>query len=197
MARTQRRATYEELLKLPENMVGEIIDGELIATPRPALPHARASSAIGADLFGPFDRLPGKPDDPPGGWWIIDEPELHLGQEVIVPDLAGWRRERMPKVPNAPAVELPPDWVCEVVSPSTERVDRARKMAVYGRVRVPHLWLVNPLLQTLEVYRLDGDVWTLLATLEGDTRARVVPFDAVELDLSRWWIESEMPGAGE
>ncbi len=191
MATSKRRATYEDLLKLPEHLVGEIIDGELIATPRPASPHARASSIIGADLIVPFDRSPGGPGQPPGGWWIVDEPELHFAQDVLVPDLAGWRRERMPKIPNVPAFELVPDWICEVVSPSTERIDRARKMGTYARAKVPHLWLVNPLLRTLEVYRLDGVVWALLATHEGDARVRAAPFDAVELDLSRWWLESE------
>jgi Uma2 family endonuclease len=111
---------------------------------------------------------------------------------VLVPDLAGWRRERMPKMPNVPAFELPPDWSCEVVSPSTERIDRARKMGIYARVKVGHLWLVNPLVRTLEVYRLDGDgTWTLMATHEGNARVRAVPFDAVELELSRWWLEPE------
>src|SRR5438309_11917686 len=122
----RRRATYDDLLKLPEHLVGEIIDGELIVSPRPASPHAIASSAMGADLFGPFHRSSGGGSGP-GGWWILDEPELHFREDVLVPDLAGWRRERMPKVPNVPAFELPPDWVGEIVSPSTERVDRPRK----------------------------------------------------------------------
>jgi Uma2 family endonuclease len=190
MAKSKRRATYDDLKKLPEHLVGEIIDGELIATPRPASPHALASSIIGGDLVGPFNRSRGSGG--PGGCWIIDEPELHFGDDVLVPDLAGWRRERMPKVPNVPAFELPPDWVCEVVSPSTERIDRARKMGIYARVNVAHVWLVNPLAQTLEVYALaEGNTWNLGGTHAGTDRVRAVPFDAVELDLSRWWIESE------
>jgi Uma2 family endonuclease len=189
MAKSKRRATYDDLLKLPDHVVGEIIEGELIATPRPALPHAAAASAIGMDIGGAFHGPPSGRG--PGGWWILFEPELHFGQEVVVPDLAGWRHERMPRIPNAPSVELPPDWVCEVVSPSTERVDRARKMAIYARVKVPHAWLVNPLAQTLEVYGLDGERWSLLATHAGNERVRVVPFEAIELDLARWWIEPE------
>jgi Uma2 family endonuclease len=193
MAKLKRRATYDDLLKLPDNLVGEIIDGDLFASPRPASPHARASSIIGSDLVGPFDRPPGSGG--PGGWWILDEPELHFGADVLVPDLAGWRRERMPTLPNVPAFELPPDWVCEVVSPSTERIDRARKMVVYARVKVPHLWLVNPLAQTLEIYDLgDAGAWTLRVTHAGSERVRAVPFDAIELDLSRWWLEPEPQG---
>ena len=107
-------------MRVPDHLVAEIIDGELITTPRPALPHARAEIVIGRDL-GPFDRRPGGPDAP-GGWWILPEPELHLDEDVIVPDLAGWRRERMPVIPNAPAVTLAPDWVCEVISPRTGRI---------------------------------------------------------------------------
>jgi Uma2 family endonuclease len=188
MAKSKRRATYDDLAKLPEHVVGEIIDGELIATPRPASPHAAAASAIGMDIGGAFHGPPGRG---PGGWWILFEPELHFGQDVLVPDLAGWRHERMPRIPNVPAFELPPDWVCEVVSPSTERVDRARKMGIYARVQVPHLWLVNPLVRTLEVYRLDGSTWSLVATHSGDERVRAVPFDALELELARWWLELE------
>jgi Uma2 family endonuclease len=189
MAGSKRRATYDDLLKLPEHLVGEIIDGELIATPRPASPHALAGSAIGGDLWGPFHGS-SKGGPGPGGWVILFEPELHFGADVLVPDLAGWRRERMPRVPNVAAFELAPDWVCEVVSPSTERIDRAHKMAIYARVKVAHLWLVNPLQRTLEIYRLE-DAWKLLATHDGDTRVRAAPFDAIELDLSRWWIEEE------
>jgi Uma2 family endonuclease len=128
-----RRATYDDLLALPEHVVGELIDGELIVSPRPALPHALASSAIGGELHGPFNRPPGGGT---GGWWILDEPELHFGADVLVPDLAGWRRERMPTLPNLPALELPPDWVCEVISPSTARLDRTRTMRPYARVEV-------------------------------------------------------------
>jgi hypothetical protein len=106
-------ATYQDVLDAPEHMVAEIIRGALHLHPRPALPHARAASALGGELYGPFD---GKRHGP-GGWWILDEPELHLGPDVLVPDLAGWRRERMPAVPNLPWLDLAPDWACEVLSP--------------------------------------------------------------------------------
>ena len=182
----RRRATYDDLLKVPDHLVAEIVDGELYATPRPASPHARAAWAIGQDL-GPFDRQPTGPPQP-DGWWILFEPELHLGPEVLVPDLAGWRRTRMPAIPNVAYFELAPDWVCEVVSPTTGRLDRVGKMPVYARERVAHLWLVDPILRTLEVYRLDGTRWVVAATHGGAEVVRPEPFDATEIDLTNWWL---------
>src|SRR5262249_61013618 len=134
----RRRATYEDLLKVPDHLVGEIVDGELYTSPRPASPHARAAWAIGQEV-GPFDRRPSDPGAP-GGWWILFEPELHVGPEIMVPDLAGWRRERMPTIPNVSYFGLGPDWVCEVVSPTAGRLDRLRKMPAYARGSVAHLW---------------------------------------------------------
>jgi Uma2 family endonuclease len=180
----RRRATYQDLLKVPDHFVAEIVDGELYATPRPASPHARAVWAIGQDL-GPFD---GQPKGGPGGWWILFEPELHLGEEVLVPDLAGWRRERMPAIPNVAYFDLAPDWVCEVVSPTTDRLDRAGKMPVYARERVGYLWLVDPILRTLEAYRLDASRWVVASTHGGADVIRAEPFDAIEIGLSQWWL---------
>jgi Uma2 family endonuclease len=188
MAVRKRPATYDDLRRVPDTMVAEIIDGELIATPRPASPHARAATALGSDLFGPFDRPPGDPAGP-GGWWLLFEPELHLGPDVVVPDVAGWRRTRLPTLPDVPAFELAPDWVCEVVSPATGAVDRGRKMRVYARERVAHLWILDPVLRTLEVYRLDGSRWVVASTHGGTDVVRAEPFDAVELRLARWWLE--------
>ncbi|MFZ5470296.1 MAG: Uma2 family endonuclease [Myxococcota bacterium] len=181
-------ATYDDLRKLPDNVVGEIVAGELYASPRPASMHAHVSSMMGVDLGGPFHRKPGDPHGP-GGWWILDEPELHLHGDVLVPDLAGWRRERMPTMPSVPAFELAPDWVCEVVSPSTGQLDRVKKLPVYARERVVYVWLVTPDEKTIEVFRLDGTIWSLLGTYGGEAKARIEPFEAVELDLSRWWLE--------
>ena len=178
------RATYEDLLAVPDHKVAEILDGELFVSPRPAAPHARAASVIGADIGSPFDRGRGGP----GGWWVLYEPELHFGEDVLVPDLAGWRRERMPAVPNAPFFTLAPDWVCEVVSPSTEQIDRRRKQPIYRREGVLHLWLVNPLARTLEVYRSSPDGWLLAATHAGAEQVRAEPFEAVELELAALWI---------
>ena len=184
----RRRATYEDLLKVPEHMVAEIIDGELYATPRPASPHPRAASAIASGLWGPFDRPPGDPDGP-GGWWILFEPEPHLEADVVVPDLAGWRRERMQQLPNVAAFTQAPDWACEVVSASTGGMDRVRKMRIYAREHVSHLWLVDPIAKTLEVYRLDAGHWIVASTHIANERVRAEPFGAVELDLTRWWLE--------
>lgn len=181
----KRRATYDDLLAVPDTLVAEIIDGELITSPRPAARHTRTSSRLGIHLGGPFDSGIGGP----GGWVILDEPELHLGGDVIVPDLAGWRRERMPKIPNTAAFDLAPDWVCEVLSPSTEPVDRANKMPIYAREGILHAWLINPTGRTLEAYHLRDGAWTLLATYKGDVRARIEPFDAIEIDLSVLWAD--------
>jgi Uma2 family endonuclease len=182
-------ATYEDLLRLPENMVGEIIDGELVATPRPAARHSLAASMLGGDLTVSFGRNP-KGGGGPGGWWILDEPELHFGKDVLVPDLAGWRRERMPKVPDTTAIELAPDWVCEVVSPSTARIDRTRKMRVFKRVKVGHLWLLDPIARTLEVFRLESKGWLRVSDHDGNEPVRAEPFEAVQLDPSQWWGEA-------
>jgi Uma2 family endonuclease len=179
----RRPASYEDILALPEHLVGEIVDGELVVSPRPAVPHTVGASALGATLvtrmqFG---------DGGPGGWWILDEPELHLGEHVVVPDIAGWRRERMPSPPRDAFITLTPDWVCEVLSPATGRFDRTRKLPLYARLGVPYLWLVDPSLETLETYRLDAGHWTLLVTHAGDDKIRAEPFDAIELDLRRLW----------
>lgn len=177
------RATYEDLLKVPDHFVAEIINGELVTSPRPASPHARAASSIGGELYGPFDR--GRSG--PGGWVILDEPELHLLGHVLVPDLAGWRRTRMPEMPDATAFELAPDWVCEVLSPSTAAIDRADKVPIYAQAGIAHVWLADPLLKTLEVLRLVDGGYRLVTTARGDVKPRLEPFDAVELDLSALW----------
>src|SRR5437867_12251474 len=176
----RRRATYADLLAVPEHLVAEIIDGELLTSPRPASPHALAASAIGSALFDRFNGPPGGANRP-GGWWILFEPELHLGEDVLVPDHAGWRRERMPLLPDVAAFTLAPDWVCEVISPSTARIDRGRKMRIYAREGVSHLWFVEPLLETLETYRLEAGRWVVLDTHTADDTVRAEPFEAVEL----------------
>lgn len=178
-----RRVTYEDLLAVPDHVVAEILNGVLITHPRPASLHARASSRLGAELDGPFDR--GR--NGPGGWLLLDEPELHLHGDVLVPDLVGWRRERMPELPDAAAFELPPDWVCEVLSPSTEAVDRAEKMPIYGREGVGHLWLVDPVARTLEAFALEQSRWVVLGTWREAARVRVAPFAELELELAALW----------
>lgn len=180
----RRPATYEDLLAVPEHLVAEIVDGELITSPRPASPHAWCASAIGSSLHGPFHASGG---DGPGGWWILFEPELHFSTDVLVPDLAGWRHSRMPSFLSVPFFELSPDWACEVASPSTVRLDRVRKMSLYAREGVGHLWLVDALARTLEAYRLENGRWIVTGTYGGDAKVRVEPFEVLEVDLARWW----------
>jgi len=177
-------ATYEDVHSLPDNVVGELIQGLLVVSPRPAGPHAKAASVLGMDLGSPFQRGRGGP----GGWIIIDEPELHLRPDVLVPDLAGWRRERMPEVPDVTGFELAPDWICEVLSPSTARVDRVQKMPIYLREGVNHVWLVDPRARTLEVYRRGEANWVLLQSYGNDALVRAEPFAEVELELSALWL---------
>ncbi|QQR91931.1 MAG: Uma2 family endonuclease [Myxococcales bacterium] len=181
-----KKATYAELVALPEHLIGEILEGELITSPRPTAPHATATSVLGMDIGAPFQRGRGGP----GGWWIIDEPELHFADDVLVPDLAGWRKERMPQVPNQAWFELAPDWICEVVSPSTARIDRIRKMPIYARQGVAFAWLLDPLQRTLEVYGLRDQQWVVIGSHEGNAVVRAEPFDAIELELAALWIDA-------
>lgn len=185
-----RRATYADLEAVPPHRVAEIIDGTLHTFPRPASRHARAASALGIEIGGPFDRGRGGP----GGWIILDEPELHLGPEadpdVVVPDLAGWTRERMPRMPDVAAFRLAPDWICEVLSPSTEEHDRERKMPIYAREGVRRVWLIDPIARTLEMFARGEDGRLAISALHRDAaRARIEPFDAIELDLAALWAE--------
>ena len=189
----RRRATYQDVLDAPPHKVAEVIDGELFVHPRPAKPHTVAASALGEELGPPFKRGRGGP----GGWILLDEPELHLGHDIVVPDLAGWRRERMPEVTTSePYFTLAPDWICEVSSPSTGKLDRARKLPIYAREGVSFAWLVDPLARLLEVFRRSPDGWTLLAAHVDDARVRAVPFDAIELDLAILWADVELPPEG-
>src|SRR5712691_4772955 len=185
----KRRATYDDVLQVPPHRVAEIVDGDLHVSPHPASRHALAASVLGSGLGPPFHHGRGGP----GGWWILFEPELHFGDDVLVPDLAGWRRERMPAIPDAAFFTLAPDWVCEVLSPSTERIDRGRKLRIYAGAGVAHAWFVNPVERTLEVLRLRDGAWTIVAVCSGSETVRVEPFDAIELALARLWVDS--PGS--
>ena len=180
-----RPASYDDLAALPDIVVAEILDGELYSSPRPAPRHTVAWSRIGSGLVGPFDRGVGGP----GGWWILLEPELHLGRDVVVPDWAGWRRSRMPRVPETAYFPLAPDWVCEILSPSTATIDRAKKLQIYAREHVAHAWLVDPTARTLEVLRLEHGRWTILGTHAGAEIVRAEPFADVELDLASLWAD--------
>ena len=181
--RKHQPATYDDLLKVPDHLVAEIVDGDLYTSPRPAPRHADASSGLGGALRSPFDRGRGGP----GGWRILDEPELHLGRDIVVPDLAGWRRERLPHLPGDAYFSVAPDWICEVVSPSTASLDRVKKLTIYARERVSHAWLVDPIAQTIEVLRLESGRWTIVSTCAGTDVVRLEPFDAIDLDLTLLW----------
>jgi Uma2 family endonuclease len=181
-------ATYQDVLDAPPHMVAEIVGGELNLSPRPASRHGAAASTLGEELGPPFKRGRGGP----GGWIILDEPELHLGSDVLVPDLAGWRRERMALLPDAPFLTIVPDWICEVLSPGSARFDRKKKMPLYGHEGVRNAWLVDPVERTQEVYRLVDSHWLLLATHSDDERVRAEPFDAIELELGILWADVEV-----
>jgi Uma2 family endonuclease len=181
----KKNATYDDVLAVPDHFVAEMFDGDLYVFSRPALPHARVSSVLGGALMGPFDQ--GR--NGPGGWLILDEPELHFGNDVLVPDIAGWRRARLPGLTAEAYLTLAPDWVCEVLSKSTEPTDRGAKLRIYAREGVAHAWLIDPTRQTLEVLTLDRrGQWAEQDVLEGRATVRAAPFDAIELDLGSLWI---------
>jgi len=182
-----RSATYEDLLAVPDICVAEIVGGELHASPRPAPKHAQAGAAIGALVGGPFDHGRGGP----GGWRILYEPELHLGPDVLVPDWAGWRRTRMPRLPDTAYFPLAPDWVCEILSPSTVRLDRTRKLSSYAREGIPYAWLVDPLVGTLEVLTLESGRWVILAAYAGTDIVHAEPFTEVSLELGALWRDGQ------
>ena len=177
------RATYQDVLDAPEHMVAELIRGALHLQPRPAFPRARAASMLTIEVGGPFDRGRGGP----GGWWIVVGPELHFGEDVLVPDLAGWRRERLPAFPSGPWLELAPDWVCEVLSPGTRRIDLTEKRGLYGARGVAFLWLLDPEAEVLEAFALHDGAWVLAGTAQGDGEVRLVPFEATGFPLSALW----------
>ncbi len=181
-----QRSLYEQLLALPEGITGEIIDGELFTQPRPSGRHGAAESALGMRIGNPF-RFG---DGGPGGWWILVEPEIHFVRDtqVAVPDLAGWRRERMPELPEDHRFEVVPDWVCEILSPSTAQKDRTRKLPLYARHTVAHAWLVDPLARTLEAYQWREEGWLLIATLKNDDPVSIPPFDAITFSLADLWV---------
>jgi Uma2 family endonuclease len=180
---SRKRATYQDVIDSPEHMIAEIVDGELHQTSRPGCPHTVAASR----LVGFLDALFSPGGGGPGGWMVLFEPELHLDDDILVPDLAGWRLERMPMVPRDTYFTLVPDWVCEVLSRSTGAIDRNVKLPIYARAGVRHLWLVDAQQRTLEVLRLDAGRWTVLGIHRDDERVRAEPFDAVELPLGRLW----------
>lgn len=186
-----RRATYADIVALPEGVVGELIDGVLHTQARPAGPHSFVASGLGIDLGGPFDRGRGGP----GGWYIVDEPELHFGEDVLVPDLAGWRVERLPAEARKQAFfSIAPDWIAEVASPATTQRDRLLKVPIYAAQGVKHLWLVEPVDCRIEAYLLENARWVWIGTWADESAAAIPPFDAIPLDLNRLWRSTGLRG---
>jgi len=181
----QQASLYEQLLCLPERLTGEIIDGQLHTQPRPAWPHALAGARLNADIETAYGRGRGGP----GGWWILYEPEIHfiLDKEVLVPDIAGWHRERIPDPPSGHKIQVVPDWICEILSPSTRSKDREVKMPVYARHGVAYAWLVDPQAQSLEAFALHAGLWTEVGSFHGDDRVSVAPFDGISIALADLW----------
>ena len=178
---------YEQLEALPEGLTGEILNGQLFAQPRPSLEHGYTETSLAEELVGPFQKGRG---GGPGGWLILVEPELHFirDTEVDVPDLAGWRRERLPQLPQAQhRAMVVPDWVCEILSPSTESKDRKVKMPIYAHYGVAHAWLIDPIAHALEAYALEGDAWQEIGRFAGAALVSVAPFDAVTINLADLW----------
>lgn len=189
----RKRATYEDVLRAPEHMTAEVLDGELHLMPRPRRAHLRSATGLGSFLFGAFQVGLGGP----GGWTIIDEPELHLGPgpDILVPDLGGWRPGRLVDAEGVdePFITTVPDWLCEILSPGTARIDRMKKMPIYAREGVGHVWLVDPKERTVEVFRHHGSSYELVGTMGGDDAVRAEPFDAVEIPTAFLWGKTPEP----
>ncbi len=179
----KRNATYDDLLALPEGVRGEILNGSLYVQPAPAPAHGSAQYSLSGELYGPFQKGRGGP----GGWWFIVTPELHLGPHVVQPDLAGWRKERLPKLPDTAYIDIVPDWVCEILSPSTEGIDRGTKRRVYATYGVSHLWYLHPVERYLEVSALRDGQWVHLDTFDDAVDVRARPFEAVTFQLADLW----------
>lgn len=182
----KNKATYSDLYDLPENMTGEIIDGELIATLRPSRQHVFTTTALGTRVASSFQFGEG---GGPGGWIILIEPEIKLAEDVLVPDLVGWKEERFPFVEEHNSISAPPDWVCEVLSPSTLSIDKIKKMPVYARHAIRYLWLVDPIARTLDAFRLESGKWLLLDSFSENDKLCAEPFGEVEIDLGKLWLE--------
>lgn len=184
-----RRDVVAGYRNAPDHMVAEVLDGELYLMPRPRPRHGLAAGVLLTQIQGPFQLSRGGP----GGWTLLPEPELHLGRrpDIVDPDIAGWRAERLPAdvfADDAPgAITIAPDWICEILSERTEAIDRGKKRRIYRREEVGHLWLLDPRDRLLEVYRLDHGRWTEVADYEGAAVVRAEPFDAIELDLAVLW----------
>lgn len=185
MEAARKISLYEQLERLPDTLTGEILNGQLHTQPRPTGRHASAELGLGDALYGPFHRGRGGP----GGWRIFIEPEVHFVRdvEVVVPDLAGWRRERLPAIPEGHRFEVVPDWVCEILSPSTASKDREIKMPMCLHYGVNYFWLIDPVAQTLATYESNQSAWRETGSFKGNDKVSVAPFGAIEFPLSSIW----------
>lgn len=185
----RKAPTLADLDALPPGIKGEIIEGVLYTMTKPRSRHQFSAANIVADLLNPFHRA----RNGPGGWWILGEPGIELpNTPEIAPDVAGWRRERMPELPTGPLTVVP-DWVCEVLSPSTRRHNLLVKKPYYARVGVPYHWIVDSEGRTVTAYRLEGGRWVELGTWGDETEARIEPFAEIPLDVSGWWPPGVSP----
>jgi Uma2 family endonuclease len=185
-------ATYQDLVDLPPLYVAELVSGELWASPQPAARHCQISAVLFMLLGNPFQLRQGGP----GGWVFFNEPELHFGDDVLVPDLAAWRRERLPPTVYDDAwIGVPPDWLCEILSPSTAKLDLHRKLPLYARVGVSSAWVIDPPEKTVKVLEAREGAWIQRATFSGNAIVRAPPFDAIELDLGLVWPPEPEPYA--
>jgi Uma2 family endonuclease len=180
---TKQRATYADIEAAPEHLVAEIIDGELVTHPRPSPRHGATANSLSHELTGPFQKASGGP----GGWVFFTEPELKLGSDILVPDIAGWRLERLSAYPETNYFTIVPDWVCEVLSASTERRDRSVKTRIYAEAGVAYHWIVDPRQQRLEAFALKEDRWTLVGSWRSDDIVSAPPFDAMSFSLADLW----------
>ncbi len=181
----KKNATYDDLYGIPDTMIGEIIDGELHAMPRPSPKHAKVTSDLGAVITYSYRFGRGGP----GGWIILDEPELQMAGHILVPDIAGWRKERFPSPLETNWIDVPPDWICEVLSPATVRLDKTRKMPIYAEHAVRHIWLINPMDKTLDVFRLTSGGWLLVNAYVENDKVGAEPFQEIEIDLADLWLD--------
>jgi len=181
----KRKATYDDLHSVPENMIGEIIDGELHAMLRPSPKHAKVASDLGVVIGNPYRFGRGGP----GGWIILDEPELQLGEHTLVPDMAGWKKERFPSSLTTNWIEVAPDWICEILSPGTMRLDKTKKMPIYAKHGVDCIWLINPMDKTLDAFRLVSGGWLLFGAFLENDKVQAEPFQEIEIDLAELWLQ--------
>ena len=186
-------ATYADLEAVPPNLVAEILFGTLVTHPRPLLGHGRATSALGAITTGSYQFGNGGP----GGWEFIVEPELHLGSHVVVPDIGGWRRTRSPGPSSAAYTTVAPDWICESLSASTEKIDRGQKRAIYAQFGVGHLWFLDARVKSLECFVLQNMEWVLKGTFFDDEKVCAAPFDAMTFSLELLWPPDEPTPAND